>query len=185
MTHRRRARRRVPAHRRLHRPGLGHAGDRPWCTHARRDASSSSTKVTSITVDGRRCTTVHTVAATDRAATSSARWSSTRPACGAWRSAAWRACASPPIAVEHQYLLSGPIEGYTPVELGQMPTMRDPDHLVYYKPDGPGLLIGGYEPDTIAFGDDGHPVAVPAHSCSTRTSTGSRSSPSWRRSARR
>ena len=48
----------------------------------------------------------------------------------------------PATAVEHQYMLSGPIEGYTPVELGKMPTMRDPDHLVYYKPDGPGLLLG-------------------------------------------
>jgi glycine cleavage system aminomethyltransferase T len=28
---------------------------------------------------------------------------------------------------------------------------------VYYKPDGPGLLVGGYEPDTIAFGTDGIP----------------------------
>ena len=61
----------------------------------------------------------------------------------------------PAVAVEHQYLLSGPIDGYTPVELGRMPTMRDPDHLVYYKPDGPGLLVGGYEPDTVAFGVDG------------------------------
>ena len=50
------------------------------------------TKVTSITVDGRRATTVHT----DRAATSPARWWSTRPACGAWRSAGWRAYAYPP-----------------------------------------------------------------------------------------
>ena len=64
----------------------------------------------------------------------------------------------PATAVEHQYLLSGPIEGYTPVELGKMPTMRDPDHLVYYKPDGQGLLIGGYEPDTLAFAEDGIPV---------------------------
>ena len=63
----------------------------------------------------------------------------------------------PAIAVEHQYMLSGPIEGWTPVELARMPTMRDPDNLVYYKPDGPGLLVGGYEPDTIAFGTEGIP----------------------------
>ncbi|MFM8836305.1 MAG: NAD(P)/FAD-dependent oxidoreductase, partial [Actinomycetota bacterium] len=63
----------------------------------------------------------------------------------------------PAVAVEHQYMLSGPIEGWTPVELGKLPTMRDPDHLVYYKPDGPGLLVGGYEPDTIAFGTEGIP----------------------------
>ncbi|MFM8266563.1 MAG: FAD-dependent oxidoreductase [Ilumatobacteraceae bacterium] len=63
----------------------------------------------------------------------------------------------PALAVEHQYMLSGPIDGWTPVELGRLPTMRDPDHLVYYKPDGPGLLVGGYEPDTIAFGTEGIP----------------------------
>ena len=61
----------------------------------------------------------------------------------------------PAVAVEHQYVLTGPIDGYTPAELGRMPTMRDPDHLVYYKPDGPGLLVGGYEPDTLPFGVDG------------------------------
>ena len=38
-----------------------------------------------------------------------------------------------------------------------MPTLRDPDHLVYYKPDGQGLLVGGYEPDTLPFGDGGIP----------------------------
>jgi hypothetical protein len=52
-----------------------------------------------------------------------------------------------------------------------MPTMRDPDHLVYYKPDGPGLLVGGYEPDTIAFGTVDKTAASPSRSsasCSTQ-----------------
>ena len=62
------------------------------------------TAVTSITVDGRRATTVHTVN-TDaiqlarRMAiqpTSPARWWSTRRACGAWRSVGWPASASRP-----------------------------------------------------------------------------------------
>ena len=64
----------------------------------------------------------------------------------------------PAVAVEHQYVLTGPIPDVTPAELRDMPTMRDPDLLVYYKPDGPGLLIGGYEPDTLPFGLDGVPV---------------------------
>jgi len=63
----------------------------------------------------------------------------------------------PAVAVEHQYILTGPIADFTPAELRRMPTMRDPDLLVYYKPDGPGLLVGGYEPDTLAFGLDGVP----------------------------
>jgi len=110
------------------------------------------TKVTSITVDGRQCTTVQT-------SRGDIECEMIVNAAGMWGMEVGRMAGVriPATAVEHQYLLSGPIEGYTPVELGKMPTMRDPDHLVYYKPDGPGLLIGGYEPDTIAFGTDGIP----------------------------
>jgi 4-methylaminobutanoate oxidase (formaldehyde-forming) len=105
------------------------------------------TKVTAITVDGRHCTTVHTDVG-DIACEMVVN------AAGMWGMQVGRMAGVriPAVAVEHQYMLSGPIDGYTPVELGKMPTMRDPDHLVYYKPDGPGLLVGGYEPDTIAFG---------------------------------
>jgi sarcosine dehydrogenase len=106
------------------------------------------TAVTSITVDGRRCTTVHT------AAGDAIECEMIVNAAGMWGMEIGRMVGArvPAVAVEHQYMLSGPIEGYTPVELGRMPTMRDPDHLVYYKPDGPGLLVGGYEPDTLSFG---------------------------------
>jgi sarcosine dehydrogenase len=108
------------------------------------------TAVTSITVDGRRCTIVH-------AGGHAIECEIVVNAAGMWGMEVGRLVGArvPAVSVEHQYLLSGPIEGYTPVELGTMPTMRDPDHLVYYKPDGPGLLVGGYEPDTIAFGVDG------------------------------
>ena len=108
-----------------------------------------NTAVTSITVDGRRCTIVHAGGHTIEC-------EMVVNAAGMWGMEVGRLVGArvPAVSVEHQYLLSGPIEGYTPVELGQMPTMRDPDHLVYYKPDGPGLLVGGYEPDTIAFGVD-------------------------------
>jgi sarcosine dehydrogenase len=111
------------------------------------------TPVTSIVVDGRRCTSVHT------AGGQVIECEMVVNAAGMWGLEVGRMAGVrvPALAVEHQYLLSGPIEGYTPVELGRMPTMRDPDHLVYYKPDGPGLLVGGYEPDTIAFGTDGIP----------------------------
>jgi 4-methylaminobutanoate oxidase (formaldehyde-forming) len=107
-----------------------------------------NTAVTSITVDGRRITSVHT------AAGDVIECEMVVNAAGMWGMEVGRMVGSriPAVAVEHQYMLSGPIAGYTSVELGKMPTMRDPDHLVYYKPDGPGLLVGGYEPDTIAFG---------------------------------
>ncbi len=55
-------------------------------------------------------------------------------------------------AVEHQYIVTEPIPGFP----DNLPTLRDPDHLVYYKPDAGGrLVIGGYEDDTVAFGAHG------------------------------
>ncbi|MEO8265867.1 MAG: FAD-dependent oxidoreductase [Ilumatobacteraceae bacterium] len=111
------------------------------------------TKVTSITVDGRRATTVHTDQG-DIACEMVVN------AAGMWGMEIGRMAGVriPAVAVEHQYVLTGPIAGFTPAELREMPTMRDPDLLVYYKPDGPGLLIGGYEPDTLPFGHDGVPT---------------------------
>lgn len=111
------------------------------------------TAVTAITVDDRRCTVVHT------AQGDAIECDMVVNAAGMWGLDVGRLVGArvPAVAVEHQYMLSGPIDGYSPVELGRMPTMRDPDHLVYYKPDGPGLLVGGYEPDTIAFGTEGIP----------------------------
>ena len=32
-----------------------------------------------------------------------------------------------------------------------MPTLRDPDLLVYYRPEVGGLVMGGYERDSAAF----------------------------------
>src|SRR3546814_16244000 len=59
-------------------------------------------------------------------------------------------------AVENQYLVTEPIPGMP----ANLPTLRDPDRLVYYKPDAGGrLVIGGYEDDTVPFGDRGIPGA--------------------------
>ena len=110
------------------------------------------TRVERITVDGRRVTTVHTTRgdiACEMVVNAAGMWG--------MEVARLAGVRAPAVAVEHQYLLSGPISEFTPAELGRMPTMRDPDHLVYYKPDGPGLLVGGYEPDTVPFGIDGIP----------------------------
>src|SRR3546814_18961266 len=60
------------------------------------------------------------------------------------------------LAVEHQYLVTEPIPGMP----ANLPTLRDPDRLVYYKPDAGGrLVIGGYEDDTVPFGERGIPGA--------------------------
>ena len=60
----------------------------------------------------------------------------------------------PACAVEHQYIVTEPI----PDCPDNLPTLRDPDRLVYYKPDAGGrLVIGGYEDGTPPFGDNGVP----------------------------
>ena len=60
----------------------------------------------------------------------------------------------PACALEHQYIVTEPIPDFPE----GLPTLRDPDRLVYYKPDAGGrLVIGGYEPNTRPFGDQGIP----------------------------
>lgn len=60
----------------------------------------------------------------------------------------------PACAVEHQYIVTEPIPGFP----DGLPTLRDPDRLVYYKPDAGGrLVIGGYEDNTVPFGEKGIP----------------------------
>lgn len=54
----------------------------------------------------------------------------------------------PVVAVEHQYLVTEPI----PDLPKDTASMRDPDNLVYYKPEVRGLVVGGYEPTTAPFG---------------------------------
>lgn len=62
----------------------------------------------------------------------------------------------PACAVENQYIVTEPLPD---VELVKgLPTLRDPERLVFYKPDAGGrLVIGGYEENTLPFGDKGIP----------------------------
>lgn len=50
----------------------------------------------------------------------------------------------PIVPMSHQYLVTTAfrqvVKGMPP-----LPTLRDPDHLVYYREDGAGLVMGGYE----------------------------------------
>ena len=55
-------------------------------------------------------------------------------------------------SVEHQYLISEPCGAPR-----NLPTLRDPDRLIYYKEEVGGLVMGGYEPDPIAWALDGIP----------------------------
>jgi 4-methylaminobutanoate oxidase (formaldehyde-forming) len=55
--------------------------------------------------------------------------------------------------VQHQYLITEPIAGVTP----NLPTLRDPDRLTYWKEEVGGLVMGGYEPNPIPWAVDGLP----------------------------
>ena len=58
-------------------------------------------------------------------------------------------------SVEHQYMVTEPlIPDAVP---GDLPTLRDPDRLIYFKEDVGGLVMGGYEPNPIAWARQGIP----------------------------
>jgi glycine cleavage system T protein len=59
----------------------------------------------------------------------------------------------PVVPMAHQYLVTRPIEGVT----RDIPTMRDPDRLVYFREEVGGLLMGGYERAPAPWGLDGIP----------------------------
>ena len=48
----------------------------------------------------------------------------------------------PVIPMSHQYLVTQPFRERGE---GRLPTLRDPDLLIYYREDGDGLVMGGYE----------------------------------------
>lgn len=58
-------------------------------------------------------------------------------------------------AVEHQYMVTEPL---TPTAVpGDLPTLRDPDRLIYFKEEVGGLVMGGYEPNPIVWAKKGIP----------------------------
>ena len=59
----------------------------------------------------------------------------------------------PIIPMAHQYLFTNAIEGATP----DLPTMRDPDRLCYFREEVGGLCMGGYERDPMPWSLDGIP----------------------------
>ncbi|MEI8238764.1 MAG: FAD-dependent oxidoreductase [Actinomycetota bacterium] len=60
----------------------------------------------------------------------------------------------PLVPVEHQYVITEP---FTPEVPRNLPTLRDPDRLTYYKEEVGGLVMGGYEPNPVAWAVDGIP----------------------------
>jgi glycine cleavage system aminomethyltransferase T/glycine/D-amino acid oxidase-like deaminating enzyme len=67
----------------------------------------------------------------------------------------------PLLPMSHQYLVTQPLDAVREARGGgaarrSLPTLRDPDLLVYYREDGDGLVMGGYERQSQpAFVPDG------------------------------
>ena len=59
----------------------------------------------------------------------------------------------PVVPMAHEYLITVPAD--LPLE---MPTMRDPSLLVYFRPESGGLVVGGYERDPAPWSLDGIPA---------------------------
>ncbi len=74
--------------------------------------------------------------------------------CGQWTRdlAASIGVTVPLVSVEHQYMITEPFD--VPSDL---PTLRDPDRLTYYKEEVGGLVMGGYEPNGIPWAEMGIP----------------------------
>ena len=64
----------------------------------------------------------------------------------------------PIIPMAHQYLITEPFDP----PLDPLPTLRDPDNLVYWRTEVGGLVMGGYERDPAPFGLDGIPEGFEA-----------------------
>lgn len=61
--------------------------------------------------------------------------------------------AVPVTSVQHQYLVTEQIEGVR----SDLPTLRDPDRLIYFKEEVGGLVAGGYEPNPKIWAKEGIP----------------------------
>lgn len=55
----------------------------------------------------------------------------------------------PVIPMSHQYLVTAAFRTVSKTD-PHLPTLRDPDNLVYYREDGAGLVMGGYERKSAA-----------------------------------
>ena len=60
----------------------------------------------------------------------------------------------PIVPMAHQYLITKGVAGVT----DDLPQLRDPDNLVYFRREGDGLLLGGYERDPAPWSVDGVPA---------------------------
>jgi 4-methylaminobutanoate oxidase (formaldehyde-forming) len=60
----------------------------------------------------------------------------------------------PVVPFAHEYLVTQPFRERAPGE--HLPTLRDPDLLVYFREEGEGLIMGGYERNSAPWALDEH-----------------------------
>ncbi len=61
----------------------------------------------------------------------------------------------PIVPFAHEYLVTQP---FRERDGRHLPTLRDPDHLIYFREEGGGLVMGGYERDSAPWSLDDHLV---------------------------
>ena len=59
----------------------------------------------------------------------------------------------PLVSFQHQYLVTEEIDGVK----SNLPTLRDPDRLIYFKEEVGGLVMGGYEPNPLSWAEKSVP----------------------------
>lgn len=59
----------------------------------------------------------------------------------------------PLVSLQHQYVVTGKVPGVS----SDLPTLRDPDRLTYYKEEVGGLVMGGYESNPVPWAIEGIP----------------------------
>jgi 4-methylaminobutanoate oxidase (formaldehyde-forming) len=76
-------------------------------------------------------------------------------ACGMYtpQVAALAGVTVPIVPMAHQYVITKAIDGVT----ADLPQLRDPDNLVYFRREADGLVLGGYERDPAPWALDGVP----------------------------
>ena len=57
----------------------------------------------------------------------------------------------PLIPMQHQYVVTGPLPELV---ASRVPNLRDPDKLVYFRQEGQGMVLGGYERNPVSFDVD-------------------------------
>jgi glycine cleavage system aminomethyltransferase T/glycine/D-amino acid oxidase-like deaminating enzyme len=112
---------------------------------------ATGTTVTGFDVERGRVRAVHTDRGTIRAETVVICAGAASGVVGAMAGA-----TIPVVPMRHQYVVTEPFD--PPV--GEIPTVRDPDHIMYFRPEAGGLLVGGYSREPVTWDVD-VPLAEP------------------------